>query len=229
MAVIIRENLGVHRDETLTEAWPTRSVRDPSRFDAGKLRMARGNDNPTQPTPRHERSDARCEGHWDIQFAELIGPMLGRLHRLARKILRSEDLAEDAVQEAIVSLWKEGRLPPNPAAWLSRTVIHRSLHLNRGRRRRDRHERQACLHRPEFDPGSEPLHAAQADEISASINQALSGLSERLRTVFVLREIEQLDYESIAAALQIPLGTVRSRLARSREALQQALRHGDRT
>ena len=57
----------------------------------------------------------------------------------------------------------------------------------------------------------------------------LSGLSERLRTVFVLREIVQLDYESIAAALRIPLGTVRSRLARSREALQQALRHDDRT
>ncbi len=171
----------------------------------------------------------RCRGHWDNQFAELIGPMLGRLHRLARRILRSEDLAEDAVQEAIVSLWREGRLPPHPAAWLSRAVIHRSLHLNRGRRRRDRHERLACLHRPEFVPSCEPSRAAEADEISASINQALSGLSERLRTVFVLREIVQLDYESIAAALRIPLGTVRSRLARSREALQQALRHDDRT
>jgi RNA polymerase sigma-70 factor, ECF subfamily len=228
MSVMIRENPGVHRDETLTAAWPTRAVRDPPRFDAGRLRMTRVNDNPTQPAPRHERRDVRCEDHWDNQFAELVGPTLGQLHRLAWRILRSEDLAEDAVQEALLSLWREGQRPPNPEAWLSRTVIHRSLHLNRGRRRRDRHERQACLHRPEFDPCGEPSRAAEAGEINASIDQALSGLPERLRTVFVLREIEQLDYESIAAALRIPLGTVRSRLARSREALQQALRHDDR-
>ncbi len=63
----------------------------------------------------------------------------------------------------------------------------------------------------------------EAEEIGTSINEALCGLSERLRTVFVLREIEQMDYQSIAARLDIPLGTVRSRLARSREALQKAL------
>jgi RNA polymerase sigma-70 factor (ECF subfamily) len=165
----------------------------------------------------------RSEREWDEQFAKLIAPMLGRLHRLARRILRSDDLAEDAVQEALVSLWREGRMPPNLDAWLSRTVIHRSLHLNRSRSRRDRQERQACLRRPEFDPSSEPSRAAMAEEIGAHIIEALSGLSERFRTVFILREIEQMDYESIAAMLQIPVGTVRSRLARSRAALQQAL------
>lgn len=220
----------VYDGKMLGSCWPIRTVRDPPRFDPGSLRLTRGDEAGHSPSvPRLERKDAWTDRQWDDQFAEVIGPMLGRLRRLAQRILRSEDLAEDAVQEALFSLWREGQRPPNPEAWLSRTVIHRSLHLNRGRRRRDRHERQACLHRPEFDPRSEPSRAAEADEISASINQALSGLSERLRTVFVLREIEQLDYESIAAALQIPLGTVRSRLARSREALQQALRHGDRT
>jgi RNA polymerase sigma-70 factor, ECF subfamily len=176
---------------------------------------------------RPQKMGALGDHGWDDQFAELIGPMLGRLRRLARRILRNEDLADDAVQETLVSLWREGRLPPNPAAWLNRTVIHRSLHLNRSRRRRVRYERLACLDRSEFDRSGEPSRAAMAEEVSANIVEAVSGLSERLRTVFILREIEQLDYGSIAATLQIPLGTVRSRLARSREALQQALGRDD--
>jgi RNA polymerase sigma-70 factor (ECF subfamily) len=127
------------------------------------------------------------------------------------------------VQEAILTLWKEGRLPPNPAAWLSRAVVHRSLHLNRCRYRRRRHELRACLHHPESDPNGDASRAMEVEEIGARIDEALSRLSERLRMVFILREIEQMDYKSIADRLQIPLGTVRSRLARSREALQQAL------
>ena len=50
--------------------------------------------------------------------------------------LHGEDLADDAVQEALLSLWKEGRMPQNPEGWLVRAVVHRSLHLNRSRRRR---------------------------------------------------------------------------------------------
>src|SRR5689334_327895 len=50
----------------------------------------------------------RQGGHtsrWPEQYAEIVGPRRGRLHRLARRILRSEDLADDAVQEALLSLW----------------------------------------------------------------------------------------------------------------------------
>src|SRR5438094_459518 len=49
-------------------------------------------------------------GLWDDRFAEAIGPRLARLRHLARQILRSEDLADDAVQEALLSLWTRRQL-----------------------------------------------------------------------------------------------------------------------
>jgi RNA polymerase sigma-70 factor (ECF subfamily) len=140
--------------------------------------------------------------------------------------LRSDDLADDAVQEALLSLWLEGRLPPNLDGWLVRAVVYRSLHLNRSRRRRREYEERACLLRPEHDPGGDASRPLEDAEVARTIEAALSGLPDYLRTVFVLREVEQMDYKSIAEALQVPVGTVRSRLNRSRSALQQVLKRG---
>jgi RNA polymerase sigma-70 factor, ECF subfamily len=176
--------------------------------------------NPAGPMPAG-RVDS-----WHDRFDELVGPRIGRLRRLARRILRSEDLADDAVQETLLCLWREGRLPPNPDGWLVRTVINRSLHLNRSRRRRRAHEERAAARRPEHDPEGDASRPLEVAEIASAIDVALAALPEHLRGVFVLREAEQLDYESIAKVLRVPLGTVRSRLHRAREALQDALGAG---
>ncbi|AGA26471.1 RNA polymerase sigma factor, sigma-70 family [Singulisphaera acidiphila DSM 18658] len=160
---------------------------------------------------------------WHLEFAETVAPHLDRLHRLARRILRSDDMAEDAVQEALTSLWREGRMPPNPTGWLSRAVVHRSLHLNRCRQRRRCHEEKACWHRSENQHEGDGLRALEARELGIRIEAAISRLPDRFREVFVLREVEQMDYGAIADALRVPVGTVRSRLSRSREALQKAL------
>ncbi len=152
---------------------------------------------------------------WEEDFAAVVGARLPRLQRLARRILHSDDLADDAVQEALLSLWKEGRLPPNPEGWLIRAVVHRSLHLNRCRRRRRAYEERASTRRAESDPGGDAVRALEA--------AVLRGLPEHLRTVLELREAGQQDYESIAASLGVPVGTVRSRLFRAREALRAAL------
>ena len=157
------------------------------------------------------------ESHtWCDQFAELVGPRLARLQRLARKILRSDDLADDAVQEALLSLWREERPPPNLDGWLVRAVVNRSLHLNRTRRRRRYHEERACLGRSEQDPAGDASRPLEIAEVARAIEAALDALPDHLRTVFVLREAEQMDYESIAESLGVPVGTVRSRLHRAR-------------
>lgn len=160
---------------------------------------------------------------WHLEFAEAVAPQLDRLQRLARRIVGSEDTAEDAVQEALTSLWREGRLPPNPTGWLSRAVVHRSLHLNRCRRRRRCHEERACTHRPENQQVGDALRTLESKELGLRIEAAVAQLPDRFREVFLLREVEQLDYEAIAETLRVPVGTVRSRLARSRAALQKAL------
>jgi RNA polymerase sigma-70 factor (ECF subfamily) len=170
-------------------------------------------DSPNEPTPRL----------WHLEFAETVAPLLDRLHRLARRILRSDDMAEDAVQEALTILWREGRMPPNPTGWLSRAVVHRSLHLNRCRQRRRCHEERACSHRSVLNHEGEASRLLEARELGVRIEAAISRLPDRFREVFVLREVEQMDYGAIANALRVPVGTVRSRLSRSREALQKAL------
>jgi len=160
---------------------------------------------------------------WDLEFAETVSPLLGQLQRLARQILRSHDAAEDAVQEALTSLWREGRLPPNPKGWLSRAVIHRSLHLNRSRKRRRCHEERACVFRRENDDDGNAARLIESKELGILIKESVSQLPEHLREVVRLRAVEQMDYRSIADLLKIPVGTVRSRLSRAREALVKSL------
>lgn len=179
------------------------------------------------PSPRPESptgsSNELTSQRWPLEFAETVAPLLDRLHRLARRILRSEDMAEDAVQEALTSLWREGRMPPHPHGWLSRAVVHRSLHLNRCRQRRRCHEKRACSHRSVLNHKDEASRLLETRELGLRIEAAIARLPDRFREVFVLREIEQMDYGAIADALRVPVGTVRSRLYRSREALQRAL------
>ena len=173
---------------------------------------------------RHSDREHRQSGAWEDQFAAVVHARLPRLQRLARRILHGEDLADDAVQEAFLSLWKEGRMPQNPEGWLVRAVVHRSLHLNRSRRRRRGYEERAGAARSELDPRGDASRTLEAQELAHAVAVLLGELPEHLRTVFLLREAEQRDYESIAAVLGVPIGTVRSRLHRAREALKESLR-----
>jgi RNA polymerase sigma-70 factor (ECF subfamily) len=172
---------------------------------------------------RHSGHEHRRSVAWEDQFTALVHARLPRLQRLARRILHGEDLADDAVQEALLSFWQEGRMPQNPEGWLVRAVVLRSLHLNRSRRRRRGYEGRAGAIRPEFDPCGDASRALELQDVALAVSALLAELPEHLRTVFVLREAEQRDYESIAAVLGVPLGTVRSRLHRAREALREGL------
>ena len=122
-----------------------------------------------------------------------------------------------------MTLWIEGEMPSNPRAWLVRTVVHRSLHLARSRSRRRRHEDRARLTRVEPSDQDDPARHLEADELSHILRQAPQSLAPDQRAVLVLAVIDQKDYESIAGALGIPIGTVRSRLNRSRKALREVL------
>ncbi len=69
-----------------------------------------------------------------------------------------------------------------------------------------------------------PEATALSEEIRATVNEAIEQLPEDLRTAIVLREVEGLSYEEIAAAMDCPVGTVRSRIFRAREAIDRALK-----
>ena len=148
----------------------------------------------------------------------LIEAEIPHLRRFARYVVRDVDRADDLVQEcltrAIAKLhtWTPGT---NLRAWLF--VILKNCHINEVRRQRPTSE----------IPDDHPMLNVPANQ-DAHINllevrDAFLRLSEEHREVLLLVAIEGLQYEEAAAVLGVPLGTVRSRLSRARQALRDAL------
>lgn len=163
----------------------------------------------------------RPDAHADLLRA--VQADVGSLVAVARHILGGDDLAWDAVQEALLILWVEGERPPNPRAWLVRTVVHRSLHLRRCRARRRKHEERASLGRSETSDRDDPSRHLEGQDLRRLLQDAFAEMAQEHVDVLALKWLSDLDYASIAERLQIPSGTVRSRLNRSRKALRQVL------
>jgi len=159
----------------------------------------------------------------DLRFAQVLRIHLPRLQAAARRILGDDDLASDALQEALVTLWRLGEVPSHVGAWLMRAVIHRSLHTRRTRDRRLHWEERAGLEMLDRCPLCDPERELERRQLLETLQEALEALSAEYRDVFVLRELEGLDYREIAQRLDLPVGTVRSRLSRARRALRQSL------
>lgn len=123
-------------------------------------------------------------------------------------------MAEDLVQEAFVRLLRQSTyrrgMPVRP--WLYRIATNLAYDALRTRRRRGETEPdQSSREMPEGSPGPEAV--ALASERSRVVRTAIGALSEEYRSVLVLRYYQDLSLQEIAAALQVPLGTVKSRLS----------------
>jgi RNA polymerase sigma-70 factor (ECF subfamily) len=157
-----------------------------------------------------------------------------RMFRTAWSILKHRAEAEEAVQAAYLSAFAkigtfEGR--SSLSTWLTRIVINEALGRRRSeeRRRRNLEEEGIAVldaYRDNFMRGSEaesPEVAIGREQIRKLLEQAVATLPNAFRTVFVLREIEGLDNEETAEALDIPAATVKTRLFRARRRLQEML------
>jgi RNA polymerase sigma factor (sigma-70 family) len=153
-------------------------------------------------------------------FATLAGSAFARLEGAARLILRDPDVAKDAVQEALLRAWRDLRSLRDPRrfdAWLYRLLV-RACYDELRRSRRATHESEIPeLHHP-FAP----------DEISISVerdalNRGFRRLEPRQRALIVLHLYVGLPLPTVADALDIPLGTAKSRLHRSLGELRAAL------
>lgn len=155
-------------------------------------------------------------------LSHLLADETDRLRRYARSLVRGRDEAEDLVQETLLrgiersSSWDTSR-PLGP--WLF-AILH-NLYASGIRRAqsRERALRHVGLLEP---PRSTPGDPAAQAELSETL-KALYDLPEEQRQVLVLVTLDDLSYEEAAARLDIPLGTLMSRLARGREALRQAV------
>lgn len=163
----------------------------------------------------------------DERFEHSIRPHLVALQATARGIVGSDDLAGDVLQEALIALWREPRAPEDAGGWLMRAIVHKSLHVLRAQRRRLDHEGVAAARADDHCPLCDPVRSAEDEELRRELDLALRELSEELRAVFLLRERDGLEYADIAARLQLPVGTVRSRLSRARDRLAELLDAAD--
>jgi RNA polymerase sigma-70 factor (ECF subfamily) len=146
--------------------------------------------------------------------------------RVARRFLKSDDLAWDAVQESLLALWRTRPAPADLRGWLLRAVVHRCLHLHRGRRRRSAIEERAALAVQMSRDSESPADRLDQKIAAVFLAEALARLPAEQRGVFVLRELHGMSYHAIGRMLGIALGTVRSRLFRARRGLRDTLAPG---
>ena len=177
---------------------------------------------------------ARCAARDDSALRHVVAANNQRLFRAAWSILKDRGDAEEAVQAAYVSAFGrigsfEGR--SSLSTWLTRIVINEALgRLRAVRRRKAQLDKAGVLvmdeYRDKLMRGSEapaPDAAFAREQLRALLEEAIAGLPDSFRTVFILREIEGLTVEETALALDLPPNTVKTRLLRARRKLQNAL------
>jgi len=157
----------------------------------------------------------------DEAYADAVREHKDRIHGYAAWMLGDRDGARDVAQEGLLRLWRERERVERAAArtWLVRTV--HNLCLDRLRARALRPEvgpeaLESMLH----DAAPDPERAAASTRIGRELARALASLSPRDRAAVLLREVQGLPYDEIAAALEVPLGTLKAALHRSRERLR---------
>ena len=166
-------------------------------------------------------------GHTNA-FEGLVRKYQDRLYNTLIHVTGSTHDAEEVTQEAMLRAYTRldsFRGGSSFYTWLYRIAFNVSV--SRERRKRPRHSLDETREQTGMDPvdgAEQPDAVAEQSERARQMNAALSELSEEYRNILVLREFEDQDYDTIASILEIPVGTVRSRLYRARTMLRDRLK-----
>jgi len=156
-------------------------------------------------------------------FGILLRGYQRRVYALGFRFFRNSDDAEDLVQETFVRAWRslERFDAARPfAPWLLRIASNRALTEIATRKRRGGEELDDNL--PWAGPGADD--DVERREMQQQVGRAVGELPEDQRMILLLRATEGLSYRQIAEAMDIPVGTVMSRLARAREAMRKKVK-----
>ncbi len=164
----------------------------------------------------------------EAAFGELVQKYQKRVYALTVRMCPTPELAEEAAQEAFLSAWQGLPFFRGDAAfstWLYRLASNACVDLLRKERRHQGTSLDDDAVGAEIpDTKPTPEEAAETKELRAQIEAGLRQLSPEHRAVLILREIQQLNYEEIADALSLDLGTVKSRISRGRRQLRDFLK-----
>ncbi|MCP4643428.1 MAG: sigma-70 family RNA polymerase sigma factor [bacterium] len=174
---------------------------------------------------------ARAQAGDMHSFAELVRRYQDPVVHFCQRMVGSVDDAEDIAQESFVRVYRYlNRLRPEAKFSTVLFGMARNLTLNfiRDTGRRGRGKTRSLTREDQsqtvvLDEAYRPDRSARLSEIESLIEQALTRLSPEHREVLVLREVQGLDYETIAGIVKCRVGTVKSRLARARDQLRARL------
>ncbi|HTJ02321.1 MAG TPA: RNA polymerase sigma factor [Methylovirgula sp.] len=158
----------------------------------------------------------------EAEMVRLVEPLIPALRRYARMLSKDRSAADDLVQDCLERLftrWHLRRPDDDLKAWVF-TILH-NIAVNHFRRA-SRHGRQIAI--DEIDEAQLSFPARQEDAVThAQVLAAIDRLPDEHRGVFLLIAVEELSYAEAASILDIPIGTVMSRLHRARARLQSLL------
>lgn len=168
-------------------------------------------------------------------FDLLVVKYQRKLARLVSQFIRDSAAVEDVTQEAFIKAYKALPTFRGESAfytWLYRIGINtaKNFLVSQGRRAPTTVDGFDNEDAENFEDGGKlreintPESELMSKQIAQTVNHTLDALPEELRTAIVLREIDGLSYEEIANAMNCPIGTVRSRIFRAREAISEELR-----
>jgi RNA polymerase sigma-70 factor (ECF subfamily) len=181
-----------------------------------------------------EKTLIRAAQRGDLEsFNLLILRYQNLLFGIALRLLNDEDAAADAVQEALISAFRrfDTFRGDSLRSWLARVVVNACYDEMRKKRRQhsvpleqfnsDGEEIETSYWL--IDPESDPETQFESFELESAIQKSLDKLQPIYRLMLVLVDIEGLSYEEAALAAHVPVGTVKSRLARARSQMQKSL------
>ena len=174
----------------------------------------------------------RAKGGDQDAFAELVTAHQDRIYTLCLRMTGNREDAQDAAQEAFLNAWRA--LPSfkgesSFSTWVYRLTSNACIdHLRRRKRRRDLEAASLTGEDGESDwePAdhqSDPALQTERRMAKEAVEEGLRSLPDHQREILVMRELSGLSYQEIGAALDLDLGTVKSRIARARLALKKIL------
>jgi RNA polymerase sigma-70 factor (ECF subfamily) len=207
----------------------------------------RENHDPSSSTPSGDAGQltdevlvARARGKDEAAFEELVTRYEDKLYRLAMRFVRNETDAQEILQDAFLSAWRnlptfEGRA--QFGSWMYRVTVNAALMLLRSRNRHpevtvddveptvlnNAVAESGQLMRANADWAQRPDDQLQSDELRKHIQISVDALPDGLRTVFLLRDVEELSTEDTAELLGLSVPAVKTRLHRARLALREAI------
>lgn len=165
-------------------------------------------------------------------FEQLVVEHQNKVYSLAFRMVNHREEAADLAQESFLKAWQA--LPTfqgesSFGTWIYRLTTNLCIDYIRRQKRRQEIQPVASLDDPDSGLGEpadwkqDPQHHVERKELRRALNRALQELPDHQRQILVMRELSGLSYQEIVQALDLDLGTVKSRIARARKNLQKIL------